>query len=77
MGFCVFEGSFRVWTHRGEAIPGRFYVQENIVNFVPDAPLPDDTTITVSLPESGISDLMTNAVSETLEYSFSTGGQLR
>ena len=73
----VFEGSFRVWTHRGEPVSGRFYVQENIVNFVPDEALPEDTTVNVELPMGGVSDLTGNALEETLQLRFTTGEKLR
>lgn len=73
----VFSGSMRVWTHKGEAVPGRFYVQENIVNFVADAPWPEDTTIYVHVPEGGISDVSGNAIMSPLSFSFATGPELR
>ena len=73
----VFAGSFRVWTHRQEPVAGRYFVQEGIVNFVPDLPFPEDTTIHVKLPVEGVSDLSGNPLKQSLEFSFSTGEVLK
>ncbi len=68
----VFSGSFRVWSDAGP-VPGSFNVQENIVNFTPDAPLLADTTYTVEVPSGGLTDTVGNPTAETLLFSFSTG----
>ena len=72
----VFAGSLRVWTTEGEKVPGRFYTQENIVNFVPDSALLDETTYVVQVPEGGMSDTTGNPTDQTWEFRFSTGGEL-
>ena len=68
----VHAGSFRVWDASGRAVPGRFYAQEHIVNFVPDA-LQADTTYFVQVPAGGIADVTGNPTTTTLEFSFATG----
>ena len=72
----VHEGSLRVWTHHGEAVPGRFYTQENLVNFVPDSSLLPETTYIVQVPANGIVDTTGNPTEQTQEFRFSTGGEL-
>jgi len=69
-------GSLRVWSQDGRAVPGRFYGQETIVNFVPDAPLDPDTTYFVEVPAGGIADVSGNAVAVTTSFSFSTGAEV-
>lgn len=69
----VHAGSFRVWSADGRAVPGRFYAQESIANFVPDAPLEADTTYVVEVPAGGIADLSGNPTETTLRFRFSTG----
>ena len=75
-GITVFEGSLRVWTLDGEAVPGRFYTQENLVNFVPDAPWAEETTYVVELPAGGVADVSGNRVAETKRWTFTTGLEL-
>ena len=72
-GVTVFEGSVRVWTVDGEAVPGRLYTQENLVNFVPDVPWAEETTYVVELPAGGVADVSGNRVAETMRWSFTTG----
>jgi hypothetical protein len=72
----VFAGSFRVWDQEGNAVPGRFYGQENLANFVPDAPLMEDTTYLVEIPAGGICDTSGNPLADTLSFRFSTGPEL-
>ncbi len=69
-------GSLRVWSASGRAVPGRFYGQEAVVNFVPDDPLDADTTYFVEVPAGGIADVSRNAVAVTTTFSFSTGASL-
>lgn len=70
----VHAGSLRVWDETGAAVPGRFYAQESIVNFVPDAPLGDDTTYFVEVPAGGIADVTGNPTEAAFSFAFSTGG---
>jgi hypothetical protein len=72
----VHPGSLRVWTHSGEAVSGRFYTQENLVNFVPDSQLLADTTYIVRVPAQGIIDTTGNPTEQSFEFRFSTGGEL-
>jgi hypothetical protein len=69
----VHAGSFRVWRDDGAAVPGRFYAQETIANFVPDAPLDPDTTYYVEIPAGGVADVSGNPTEAALAWSFSTG----
>ena len=69
-------GSFRVWTEDGTAVPGRFYPMEAVVNFVPDAPLPADTTIWVEVPAGGVADPSGNPTTEAVRFAFSTGAEV-
>ncbi|MDP2316622.1 MAG: Ig-like domain-containing protein [Pseudomonadota bacterium] len=66
-------GSLRVWRADGAAVPGRFYGQETLVNFVPDAPFDADTTYVVEVPAGGIADVSGNPTEATLRFTFSTG----
>lgn len=72
----AFEGSFRVWTAQGEPVPGRFYVQDTLINFVPDAPLAAETTYVVEVPAGGLADGSGNRVQQSTWWSFSTGPEL-
>lgn len=69
-------GSIRVWTDDGAAVPGRLYVMEAAVNFVPDAPLPDDSTVWVEVPAGGLADTSGNPTVETVRFAFSTGDEV-
>lgn len=69
-------GSIRVWTDDGAAVPGRFYGMEGAINFVPDAPLPENTTIWVEVPAGGVADTSGNPVAETTRFGFSTGARV-
>ena len=69
----VHAGSFRVWGEDGRAVAGRFYGQETIANFVPDAPLDANTTYFVEVPAGGIADVSGNPVAAATVFSFSTG----
>lgn len=69
----VHAGSFRVWDEGGHAVPGRFYAQESVVNFVPDEALAEDTTYFVEVPAGGIADVSGNPTEAALTFSFSTG----
>ena len=66
-------GSIRVWTDDGAAVPGRFYTLEAAINFVPDEPLPSNTTVWVEVPGGGVSDVSGNPVADTIRFAFSTG----
>ncbi len=70
----VFEGSFRVWDALGEPVPGRFNVQESLVNFTPDEPLADGMTYLVEIPAGGITDVSGNPTEASFSFAFSTGG---
>lgn len=70
----VHPGSFRVWKADGSTVPGRFYTQEALVNFVPDEPL--QGTYLVEIPAGGITDLSGNPVSQTLRWRFSTDAEI-
>ncbi|MFN7142675.1 MAG: Ig-like domain-containing protein [Myxococcota bacterium] len=72
----VHAGSLRVWRADGEAVPGRFYGQETIANFVPDAPLDADTTYVVEVPAGGIADVTGNPTGDTVRFTFSTGADV-
>lgn len=67
------DGSFRVWGQDGKAVPGRFYGQETIVNFVPDAALSENTSYYVDIPAGGITDVSGNPSQTALSFAFSTG----
>jgi hypothetical protein len=69
----VHRGSFRVVGPDGE-VPGRFNVQEAIVNFSPSEPLQPDSTYEVWLPAGGIADISGNAMGEEVRFSFTTVG---
>ncbi len=72
----AFEGSFRVASADDlQAVPGSFNVQENIVNFTPDAPLRPGVTYTVELPADGLIDLAGNPLAEAVMWSFETAAQ--
>jgi hypothetical protein len=68
----VFEGSFRVADADGRPVPGRFNVQENLVNFTPDSLFEADTTYTVTLPAGGITDVSGNPLESAVTLSFTT-----
>ncbi|MEQ1572365.1 MAG: Ig-like domain-containing protein, partial [Myxococcota bacterium] len=68
----VFEGSFRVTDAAGWPVAGRFNVQESLVNFTPDEPLPADSTIHVVIPAGGITDISGNPTAQEVSWSFST-----
>ena len=72
----VHAGSFRVWRADGAEVPGRFYAQEAIADFVPDAPLDADTTYVVEIPAGGITDTSGNPTESTLRFRFSTGPEV-
>lgn len=69
-------GSVRVWTTSGEAVPGRFQVQETVLNFVPDSPLEPDTTYVIEVPAGGVSDLSGNPIEADWSMRFSTGADV-
>lgn len=72
----VHAGSLRVWSADGRAVPGRFYGQETLANFVPDAALEADTTYVVEVPVGGVADVTGNPVTETKRFVFTTGGEV-
>lgn len=72
----VSEGSFRVADERGRPVPGRFNVQETIVNFTPDAPLAPGTTYVVGVMAGGVTDVSGNAVVDDVVWRFSTGPEV-
>ncbi len=69
----VHRGSFRVVGPEGE-VPGRFNVQEAVVNFSPVEPLQPGTTYQVWLPAGGIADISGNPMATELRFSFTTEG---
>ena len=69
----VHAGSLRVWRADGAEVPGRFYGQEAIANFVPDAPFDADTTYVVEVPAGGITDSSGNPTESALRFTFATG----
>ena len=75
-GRSVTPGSLRVWNTDGTAVPGRFYSQENIVNFVPDESLAADATYIVQVPAGGIVDSSGNPTEAAMEFRFSTGAEV-
>jgi len=72
----VHAGSFRVWAEDGRAVAGRFYAQESIVNFVPDAPFQADTTYFVDVPAGGIADVTGNPTAAAYTFAFATGASV-
>ncbi len=70
----VHAGSFRVWSADGSAVSGRFYGQESIANFVPDAPLSADTSYFIEIPAGGIADVTGNPTEVAVRFAFTTGG---
>ena len=69
-------GSVRVWDETGAAVPGRLYVLEGVVNFVPDGELLPETTYWVEVPAGGVADNSGNPVAESAHFAFSTGGEV-
>lgn len=72
----VHAGSVRVWDASGAAVPGRFNVQENLVNFTPDERLLPETTYFVSVPEGGVADSVLNPTGAEYRVTFTTGTEL-
>lgn len=72
----VHSGSVRVWDVAGALVPGRFNVQESLVNFTPDARLAVDTTYYVEVAAGGVADSVLNPVDTALRFSFTTGAEL-
>ncbi len=72
----VHRGSVRVWDQYGQAVPGRFNVQESIVNFTPDEVLLAETTYFVEVPADGVADSAWNGTAATWRSRFSTGETL-
>ena len=70
-------GSIRVWTEDGVSVPGRYYTLESAINFVPDEPLPANTTIWVEIPSGGVADVSGNPVDQTTRFAFSTGAKVK
>lgn len=69
-------GSVRVWDEHGDAVSGRLYVMEGLVNFVPDERLASATTYWVEVPEGGVADSSGNPTAETVRFAFSTGAEV-
>jgi hypothetical protein len=69
----VFEGSFRVADAAGNPIPGVFNVQENVVNFTPDALFEPGERVTVEVPAGGITDVSGNPTTSPFSFSFEVG----
>lgn len=65
--------SFIVRPVGGEPVAGRFSVQEGLVNFAPDVPLPELTEIEVVLPAGGLADLAGNPIEAAWRATFTTG----
>ncbi|MEZ4239617.1 MAG: Ig-like domain-containing protein [Myxococcota bacterium] len=68
----VFEGSFRVTDADGWPLAGTYDVQESLVNFTPDEPLPAGTAIRVVVPAGGITDVSGNPTAEEVRWQFTT-----
>jgi len=66
-----------VTDRRGRVISSRTYVQENIVNVVPDAPWEEAQTYTVTLPAGGVADVSGNALEADVTVVFSTDDRIR
>ncbi len=73
----VWVDSVQVTTHKGELVVGRFNVQENLVNFTPDAPLLPDTTYVVRVPAGGVTDISGNAIAQETVFRFGTGAEVK
>jgi hypothetical protein len=72
----VFAGSVRVADARGQPVPGRFNVQESLINFTPDQPWEPDTTYSVTLPAGGVTDISGNPTEVEHRFRFATGAEL-
>lgn len=72
----AWEGSVRLYAS-GPAgktkIDGYVSAQENIVNFVPKAPLAPNTTYTLEVPAGGLTDFSGNAIAEAFTITVTTG----
>jgi hypothetical protein len=62
-------GSLRLLDAWGRPVPGRYYVSENIVNFVPDAPMSEGWH-TLDLPAGGVTDVSGNPVEAPRQVRF-------
>jgi hypothetical protein len=67
------SGTFIVRPLGGQALPGRYGSQTNIVNFTQDQPLQSNTTYEVFIPKGGIKDYAGNATGSDFVSRFSTG----
>ena len=74
----AFDGSVRLYeTDVAPAlgrVDGVFSVQENIVNFWPEAPLKSGTSYTLELPAGGLLDYSGNALAVPFKATFTTAG---
>jgi hypothetical protein len=68
----AFAGSVRLFDTRGAAVAGFVSAQENVVNFVPDAPLAPNTTYRLLLPAGGLADVSGNALEAPFTLAFTT-----
>jgi len=69
----VNSSTFIVRPVGGQALPGRYSHQTNLLNFAPDAELLPNTTYEIVLPSGGLKDLAQNGLAETFIATFSTG----
>ena len=70
----VGAASFIVREVGGQALPGKYSGQMEIVNFSPDQPLKPGTTYEVVVPQGGIKDVVGNAAPEAFLSRFTTKG---
>lgn len=72
----AWEGSVRVYksgTDPAETrLNGHISAQENIINFVPRAPLDPDTEYTMEIPAGGLTDISGNPLEESVVATFMT-----
>ncbi|MBT9558860.1 MAG: Ig-like domain-containing protein, partial [Myxococcales bacterium] len=74
----AFDGSVRLYetdvAPEFGRVDGVFSVQENIVNFWPEAPLKPGTSYTLELPAGGLLDYSGNALAVPFKATFKTAG---
>ncbi len=74
----AWEGSVRVYavTDNGEVkVDGYVSAQENIVNFVPKAPLSPNTKYVFEIPAGGLVDFNGNAIAQPFKINVTTAGK--
>jgi hypothetical protein len=70
----VGQTTFTVREVGGQALPGKYSGQMQILNFSPDQPLKSGTTYEVVIPQGGIKDVSGNATAEVFISRFTTKG---